>query len=283
MDTELARTFLTVVTAGSFIAAAERLRVTQSTVSSRIRALEQTLGCTLFVRNKAGTSMTPAGRRFQKHALALVRTVERARHDVGVPARYRAALTVGGRFGLWEGLLLDWLPQMKKAAPDVALRAEIGFEAELMQGLVDGRLDIAVMYTPEQRPGLEIERLFEERLVLVTADGDPGGAAGGGSVYVDWGPEFYARHSASFPDLPGAALSVNVGWLGLQHVLRAGGSGYFPIRLVRPQLDGGQLKVVGDAPTFSLPAYLVYPKDFDPAVAGRALAGIRRIARRRAA
>ena len=52
MDTELARTFLTVVSAGNFIAAAERLHVSQSTVSTRIHSLEQQLGCTLFVRSR---------------------------------------------------------------------------------------------------------------------------------------------------------------------------------------------------------------------------------------
>ena len=95
MDTELARTFLTVVATGNFVSAAERLHVTQSTVSARIHALEEQLGCTLFVRNKAGTTLTPAGRQFQKHASTLVRTVEQARHDVGVPRGFRAALTIG--------------------------------------------------------------------------------------------------------------------------------------------------------------------------------------------
>ena len=170
MDTELARTFLAVISAGNFINAAERLHVTQSTVSARIHALEQQLGCTLFVRNKAGTTLTAAGRQFQKHAGTLVRTVEYARHDVGVARGFRAALTVGGRFGLWEQLLLHWLPLMRAQAPDVSVRAEIGMEVDLMQGLVEGRLDVGVMYTPESRPGLTVEPLIEETLVLVSTD-----------------------------------------------------------------------------------------------------------------
>src|SRR3546814_4835071 len=89
MDTELARTFLTVVAAGNFVGAAERLHVTQSTVSARIHVLEEHLGCVLFVRNKGGTALTPAGRQFEKHASTLVRTVEQARHDVGVPRGFR--------------------------------------------------------------------------------------------------------------------------------------------------------------------------------------------------
>ena len=60
MDTELARTFLSVVAAGSFVKASERLFVTQSTVSARIQALEEYLRCQLFVRNKGGTTLTPA-------------------------------------------------------------------------------------------------------------------------------------------------------------------------------------------------------------------------------
>src|SRR3979490_2944331 len=124
MDTELARTFLTVVTAGNFISAADRLNVSQSTVSPRIHTLEQQLGCTLFVRNKAGTTLTPAGRQFQRHASALVRTVEQARHDVGIPRGFLGTLVVGGRIGLWEEYLLQWLPLMQSAHPEISIRAE---------------------------------------------------------------------------------------------------------------------------------------------------------------
>jgi LysR family transcriptional regulator, flagellar master operon regulator len=280
MDTELARTFLAVVASGNFISAAERLHVTQSTVSARIHALEQQLGCILFVRNKAGTTLTPAGRQFQKHAGILVRTVEHARHDVGVPRGFRAAITIGGRFGLWEDLLLKWLPVMRAAAPDISLRAEIGMEPELMQGLVEGRLDIGVMYTPQSRPGLTVELLFEERLILVaTAPADstvrPGEPAHG-YVYIDWGPEFYARHSALFPDFIGPALTANIGWLGLQHILENGGSGYFPLRLARPYLADGRLIRVADAPEFSLPAYMIYAAEGRADFLDEALDAIRR-------
>ena len=278
MDTELARTFLTVVAAGNFISAAERLHVTQSTVSARIHSLEEQLGCALFIRNKAGTTLTPAGQQFQKHASTLVRTVEQARHDVGVPRGFRTALTVGGRFGLWEQLLLRWLPLMRETAPDVSVRAEIGMEADLMQGLVEGRLDIGVMYTPQSRPGLKVEPLLDERLVLVSTDPTGRSEPGSGYVYIDWGSEFYAKHSASFPDYIGPALTANIGWLGLQHILENGGSGYFPMRLVRPYLENGRLVGLSGAPEFSLPAYVVYPAEGDPGLLDKAVNGIRRVA-----
>ncbi|MGY4454393.1 DNA-binding transcriptional LysR family regulator [Bradyrhizobium sp. i1.3.1] len=223
MDTELARTFLTVVATGNFITAADRLHVSQSTVSTRIHSLEELLGCTLFVRNKAGATLTVAGRQFQRHASTLVRTVEQARHDVGLPKGFSGALVVGGRIGLWEEFLLLWVPRMQEANPQISIRAESALEPELMQGLVEGRIDIGVMYTPQSRPGLKVELLIEEQLVLVSANPRSDPEPQDGYVYVDWGPEFYARHSAVFPNFAGPALTANIGWLGLQHVLANGG------------------------------------------------------------
>lgn len=282
METELARTFLTVVAAGNFISAADRLHVTQSTVSARIRTLEEQLACTLFVRNKAGTALTPAGRQFQKHASSLVRTVEQAMQDVGIPMGYRAVLAVGGRIGLWENLLLRWLLLMQQRAPDVSLRAEIGFEEDLMQRLIEGRIDIGVMYTPQSRPGLNVELLLEERLVFVSSSPASEPKPGKGYVYVDWGPEFYAKHSVSFPEFVGPGLLVNIGWLGLQHILENGGSGYFPIRLVRSYLENGRLHLVRDAPEFRHPAYVVYSTEGEGDLVQTAVAGMRQIAAREA-
>src|SRR5690606_13693200 len=169
MDTELARTFLSVVAAGNFVKAAEKLFVTQSTVSARIQSLEQQLGCRLFERNKAGSTLTPAGRLFQKHATALLRTVERARQDAGIAQGFRASLTLGGRVGGWEGLLRPLLGGLREQAEAVARRAETGSEEDFMQGLVEGRVDIAIMYPQQSGPGLIVERLADEELVLVSS------------------------------------------------------------------------------------------------------------------
>jgi len=276
MDTEWARTFLAVVATGSFVRTAERLHVTQSTVSARIRALEGQLGCRLFVRNKSGATLTPAGRQFQKHAATLVRTIEQAQQDAGIVHGYRAVLTVGGRFALWVELLLKWLPLMREVAPDVSLRAEIDAEVGLMNRLVDRSMDIGVMYTPESRPGLTVEFLLEEQLELVCSDPDQA-ESGEGFVYVDWGPDFHVMHSMNFPDFGTPALVVGIAWLGLQHILTSGGSGYFPRRLVRAHIDSGRLFRVPDSPTFALPAYMVYASDGDSELLGTALAAMRRV------
>ncbi|MNF40777.1 HTH-type transcriptional regulator GltR [compost metagenome] len=277
MDTELARTFLTVIAAGNFRNAASRLFVTQSTVSARIATLEEQLGCSLFVRNKAGTTLTPEGRSFQPYATTLVRTMERARHDIGVAMGFRASVTIGGRFGLWDDLLFVCLPRIRGTAPDIAIRAEMAFEDELIQGLIEGRTNIGVMYTPQNRPGLVVEPLLVEQLVYVSTRDDTRLPPGEDYVYIDWGPEFASKHSAAFPDFLGPGLSANIGWMGLTHILAYGGSGYFPLRLVKHELAAGRLHRHPDAPDFLLPAYLVYPADPQPETVGLVLRIVREV------
>ncbi len=109
---------------------------------------------------------------------------------------------------------------MRASHPEISIRAESALEPQIMQGLIEGRIDIGVMYTPQSRPGLKVEQLFEEHLILVSTDPNSEPEPQSGYVYVDWGPEFYARHSTCFPNFAGPALTANIGWLGLRH--RAG-------------------------------------------------------------
>jgi DNA-binding transcriptional LysR family regulator len=176
---------------------------------------------------------------------------------------------------LWEDLLLPCLPRIRKAIGDVAVRAEIGFEDELMQGLVEARTDIGVMYTPQRRPGLLVEPLFEEQLVYVSSTLDTARLPGDGYVYVEWGPEFASQHSAAFPEFDGASFSTNIGWLGLQQIIAYGGAGYFPQRMVRQELLAGRLHRRPDAPEFVLPAYLVHLAEPNPDTVGLAVQIIR--------
>src|SRR6218665_2142398 len=121
MDITLARTFLDIVAAGSFLRAAERLHVTQPAVSARVRTLEEQLGARLFVRNKAGATLTPAGDQFVRHARQLVQVWEGARNQVAVPPGRSSVLTIGCGMSLWDPLLLDWLLRMSPDATHLEL------------------------------------------------------------------------------------------------------------------------------------------------------------------
>jgi len=259
------RTFLEIASSGSFGRAAERLNVTQSTISGRVKLMEQQFGRRLFTRGHAGVELTSAGRRFRRYAEGIERMWQQARQQVTLPEGYRSVLALGAQVSLWERLILDWMPRMRRLAPGVALQVQADYSNSLMGQLSDGLLDIGVMYQPRQISGLIIEDLFEETLVMAAHDHrDATGDWVEDYVFVDWGDSFRAEHSMAFPDMDTPAVSVGLGALGLQYILQNGGSGYFPLRMVEPLVADGRLHRVGGAPSVRRPAYMVYtasPKD----------------------
>jgi DNA-binding transcriptional LysR family regulator len=276
MDIELARTFVEIVSTGSFIKAADRLHVAQTTVSARVRLLEQQLGRPLFVRNKGGASLTPAGEQFLRFAPTFVQLWQRARQQVAVPEGHRVVLTVGSEVSLWQPLLVEWVKMMRRLHPDVALRVHVDVPQDLITHVAAGLVDIAIMYAPQHRPGLEIDLLMEEELVLVTTDLKSYRANESGYVHVEWGPDFSLHHGVSFPDTT-PSLVANLGPLALNYVLSEGGSGYFRLQAIHPYLESGQLHLVPGAPHFSFPVYAVHSVNVDADALDAALTVLRTV------
>lgn len=276
MDIELARTFLEIVSTGSFIRASERLNVGQTTVSARIRNLEQRLGRPLFIRHKGGASLTPAGEQFLRHAPMFVQLWQRTLHQVAVPAGRRAVLTVGSEVSLWQPLLLDWVKWMRRSIPDISLRVHVDVPQDLINQVASGVVDVAIMYAPQHRPGLKIDLLMEEKLVLVTTGPKARLLDGTDYVYMDWGPDFVLHHGMNFPDAA-PDLFFDLGPLALSYVLSAGGSGYFRMSAVQPHLESGRLHLVSETPQFSYPVYAVHSANADESVVGPALVGLHSI------
>jgi DNA-binding transcriptional LysR family regulator len=190
-------------------------------------------------------------------------------------------LALGGELSLWDPWLLKWMLWMRQSVPDLALRAQVGVPESLMAQVAEGVLDIAVMYAPQHRPGLKIELLFEEKLVLVTTDPDAGrirldaeNAVRANYVYVDLGADFALNHSISFPEATSPGVFVGLGPLARDYILKAGGTGYFRLRAVQSYLEDGQLHRVPDAPEFSYPGYAVYGTNADETVLRPALDGL---------
>ena len=275
MDMDLVRTFLEVVETGSFIRAAGSLHVTQSTVSARVKELEQELKQPLFVRRKSGVVLTPAGKRFQPHAQTMMHVLRQARQDVALPAELRAIINIGGQYSLWQRILLSWMADYRVARPEVAVRAEAGTPESLMNHLADGLLDFVVMYSPEARPGFQVEKLMEETLVMAASRPDHRGPADVDYVFVDWGRDFAAWHSDQFPDFGSPGLHVSLGALGSGYILARGGAGYFPQRLVAADVAAGRLHLIAGMPEFLRPAHVIYPSDSANEAAALALESLR--------
>ncbi|MFA7555010.1 MAG: LysR family transcriptional regulator [Spongiibacteraceae bacterium] len=256
MDIELARTFLEIVRTGSFIAAGDRLHVTQTTVTARIHNLEGQLGCRLFIRNRAGARVTADGEQFIAHASQMLRTWEAAKRELPLPKGASNMLTLAAETSLWDPLLLNWLLELKVHQSTLAVRVEVGERLKLHEQVEQGVVDAALVHQPDYWPSLQVEQLLEEKLIQVRSNitEEP-------YVYVDWGEHFRRQHNAALPALARSALYIDLGPLALQYLIQHGGRGYFRTRVVQPYLDQGLITVVESAPEFSFPVYLIYSRE----------------------
>ncbi|GGI54903.1 LysR family transcriptional regulator [Oxalicibacterium solurbis] len=256
MDIELARTFLCIVRSGSFIAAANRLHVTQTTVTARVQNLESQLGCSLFVRNRAGARLTDAGETFAGYASQLVQTWDAARRDLPLPDGIGNSISLGCEVSLCNPLVLQWTTRLHDELPTQAVRIEVGEGPTLQNKLEHGLLDAALVHRPEYWTGMQVEQLLEEKLIQVASTQNPEPY-----IYIDWGEAFRKAHDAALPEKARNAMSFNLGPLAFQYLLKNGGSGYFRTRVARRAIEKGLVAQVKNAPEFSYPVFLIYSRE----------------------
>ncbi len=276
MDITLLKTFLEVAATGSFVSASDRLYVTQSAVSLRIQRLEDSLGKPMFTRSKSGAELTPAGREFERYALAMIRVWEEARQQVAIPEGFSRSISVGAQYSLWPRLGFRWIDQMQTAMPDLNIRAELGMPDRLTRFLIEGITQVCLLYTPHLRPGLTADMVLEEELVLVASWKNATSCdLKGRYVFVDWGPEFVGAHAIALPDLTNPGLTFSLGAMVADYVINRKSAAYLPARYVKKYLDSGHLHLVADAPRFPYPVWAVWRNDMNAEVRDMALAKLK--------
>ena len=262
MNIEAMRAFLEIASTGSFQNAAERLNITQSAISARIKSLEQRLNRSLFMRKRAGAELTVAGARFMRHAQGCVQSWERAQQEIALPPGIENLFSLGLQINLWQRLGLAWSEWMAAQAPHLSTRIVCDHSERLVSQVRDGLLDMALVYSARQSGGLVITDFDEMELILVSTeprslnvDWTPG------FIYVDWTDDFSSQYNVAFADSPQPRFSISSSIIALEHILRHGGSAYMASDDVAAQLTDGRLYRVEDAPVFMRKSYLVYQRD----------------------
>ena len=251
------RTFLAIVETGSLVRASERLNVTQSTVTARLRTLEDELGQTLLLRNKSGATLTPAGTKLLRYAEIMVGLWRQARYETGLPQGTEAVCNFGCHVDLWPGPGRAFFNLLNQAHPRVALSASQGEHAELNQSLGFGLLDAVMTYEPTAQGNQTIHALRPDEIVLYATEPNRPMRFDPGYVFVEQGDEFRKLHAAAYADADTARITFGTAVWALEFLLANGGSCYLPSRIAAPHLAQERLFVVPDAPKFRRNTYLV--------------------------
>jgi len=250
------RTFLTIVETGSLVRASERLNVTQSTVTARLKSLEDELGQTLINRQKSGATLTAAGQRLHRYANTISDLWRQARQETALPDALSATCNMACHPDLWPGLGANVFGHIRETLPQVALSVWQGGERDMTGWLSGGLADMALTYWPTASPSQKVYDLTTDRLELFSTKADGPVRFDPGYVYVEAGDTFGRDHAIAYADAGTARLSFGTAALGLDHILSHGGSAYLPRRLAAPHVQSQQLFRL-DAPVFERRSYLL--------------------------
>lgn len=259
MDLELLRTFLEVSRTCHFTRAAESLHVTQAAVSARVKQLEGLLGVSLFERTRREVCITPEGTRLKRHAELLLAEWRKARQDVSAGGAARQ-LSVGGSARLWEVLLHDWIIEIRRRAPDLALITHSQSPETLLRRIQDGVLDLAILLDPPPIEILQSREVAKLKLALI-ADRPgltPQEATGDGYLLVDWGLAHALELQRAYPDMPEPQTRLASARLAAAYMRELGGAAYLPLSMVNSALRRGRLYGVAGAAVFTRSVFAIY-------------------------
>ena len=252
MNITTLKTFLTVVELKNLNKAAQRLNVTQSTVSARIDALEDALGQKLLLRSRRGTQMTKAGFALQRHAENTVQAWEAGRRAVEFPGGFESSVSISCEHDLWEGNVERWVETIADANPRLAIEIWPGVRIEIEAWMSSGLIDAAITREPIAGEGIATRLFAQDELVQLraaSANPEPEYMA------VDHGPGLRRRIAA---DNQAVRFTYGAGgsrW-ALDAILRGQVSGYLPSKMVAGEIRAGRLVPVPSAPTYQLDSHL---------------------------
>jgi LysR family nitrogen assimilation transcriptional regulator len=171
MDLKQLEAFVQVAELGSFTRAAITLDTNQPALSRLVRHLEVELRHTLLERNGRGVSLTPAGQRMLAHAKGILQQIQRASQDLDA---LRGA--AGGHFAIgitpsFARVATNELVRgFRTSFPGATISVAQGLSTYLVEWLMMGRIDVAVLYDTFDTPLIDKRTVFTEELFLIGPD-----------------------------------------------------------------------------------------------------------------
>lgn len=173
-DLKQLQLFIAVAEFGSFSRAAVALSVGQPVISRQIKALEEGLGVALLYRNGRGIVLTEAGKLLQDYATAILEQASRATTELAaLRSNPRGTIAIGMPPSVGVALTPPLVRNFRAAFPQISMRVIEGFSGHLLEWLVMGKIDVAVLYNAPRMNNLLAEPLLRDELFLLGAKDDP--------------------------------------------------------------------------------------------------------------
>ena len=151
----------------SFTKAAERLHITQQSLSAHIAGLEREFGVRLLLRS-VPLELTYAGRIYLQYAMEFQRRLDAMRHELNdVANNQRGLLKIGIAATRGRRILPALIEEFQRVYPQIDIRLLEESTDSLQQSLMDGEIDLAIANFPEELPGVELDDFYQEEVALL--------------------------------------------------------------------------------------------------------------------
>jgi LysR family transcriptional regulator, flagellar master operon regulator len=256
MQIELIETFLDLCNTRSFNRTADRLGVTQSTVSGRVKALEKALGHRLFVRSRAGTELTTEGLRFVSHARTLLHDWTEARYAIRDLGNGAVTVRVGIQTDLVGVHFSELVKDFRTMLPEASFLFEADYSAQMCSDLSTGIEDVAILFTPRFDPNLYFETLGNVVYRMVSTETDRLDEVRRETYIMPRYSEALPQiHANLLPKLAKASLSIGQNAAMVSLLETMGGTAYVLRDSAIALQRAGICQLVADAVPIPLPIY----------------------------
>jgi LysR family hydrogen peroxide-inducible transcriptional activator len=173
MELQQLRYLVAVAETGNFTRASERIGVSQPSLSQQVINLEKELGHKLFHRLGRKAVLTEAGAAFLERSRRILFEVENATKELNDHPTLERRITVGAIPTLAPFILPVLIERCRKRHPNLQIHGHENFRSALVNLLLEGVLDLAVVALPVDDPRIHVEPLFREPLLLVVGQAHP--------------------------------------------------------------------------------------------------------------
>ncbi|MGB3570331.1 MAG: LysR family transcriptional regulator, partial [Priestia megaterium] len=168
------KTFVSVVEEQSFTKAAEKLMISQPSVSVHIKNLEKEFQTSLFLRSPKMLKITPSGEILYDRAKQMIQIYEHTKRDIYEHHhRVKGMLTIGASFTIGEYILPSFLAKLREQYPDIDVEVTIGNTKEIAQLVRHFKVDVGLIEGHTEESDLHIQSFMDDELAIVASVDHP--------------------------------------------------------------------------------------------------------------
>lgn len=248
LDIHDLETFLALEQLRNFGRTAEKLFISQTTVSARIKALERELNVSLFSRNTHSVELTPAGRKFLPYAAEILESYENAQQNLRFSNRFDHFLTVAAPDSVWTASLVEALGTSISSHSEILFKIHCAHSSAIIPRILDHTVDLGFILHRPMHTDIEVRTFRTSGFYLVCCPGlalpaprlTPENITQFPLIHMFWGQTFQEWFRAYYPS-NAHMMEVDQTSVLVKFLLAGKGAAFLPERYAMEYLLSGAL------------------------------------------